>query len=69
MKNFRRGPFEPKLRGKKLEAYGQIMARERQGLFVSDERLKWILLRYPPDKEWGVAIVDVEKVKEKIDVE
>ena len=69
MKNFRRGPFEPKLRGRKLEAYGQIMARERQSLFVDEARRAWILMRYPPDKEWGVAIVDVEKVKEKIDVD
>lgn len=38
----------PKLRGRRLEEYGRIMARERRGLLVSKERQAWILETYPP---------------------
>jgi hypothetical protein len=45
--------FSPKLRGRALEVYGQVMARERRQLIVSEERRRWILENYPPDEEWG----------------
>jgi hypothetical protein len=45
--------YSPKLKGRKLEVYGQIMAQERKALFVTEERLKWILENYPPEQEWG----------------
>jgi hypothetical protein len=44
---YRKRQFNP-MRGRKLELYGLIMARERQKLFVSAERREWILEHYPP---------------------
>lgn len=42
--------YSPKLRGKRLEEYGRVMARERASLLVSAERQRWILATYPPDE-------------------
>jgi hypothetical protein len=56
MKTSPKQTYEPKLRGRKLELYGQIMARERQGLYMSPERRDWVLKNYPSDREWGRAV-------------
>jgi hypothetical protein len=42
--------YSPKLRGKKLRDYGEVMARERAALVVPPERLEWILKTYPPSE-------------------
>lgn len=42
--------FSPRL-GRKLEEYHRIIMQERQKLIVSDERLAWILERYPPPEK------------------
>jgi hypothetical protein len=56
MKISRKHDYSPKLKGRKLEVYGQIMAQERKALFVTEERLKWILEHYPEEREWGRKI-------------
>jgi hypothetical protein len=48
------------MRGRRLELYGLIMAAERRELYVSPERLEWILRHYPPELNGEPVLVKEE---------